>query len=71
MTDPIKKSERRRKKPSEYNAAYIARYQAKKVTIHFHMTDERERVLHDKLKEYASSKHVILAALEQYFENND
>ena len=71
MTEPIKKTARKRKSPAEYNAAYMDRYQAKKVTVHFHMTDERERTLHDKLKEYVSSKHVILAALEQYFENND
>lgn len=70
MNALVKKSDRKRKTQGEYNAAYMARHKAKKVTIHFHTTDDREGRLYNQLKEYVSSKHVILEALEQYFKNN-
>lgn len=69
MTEPVKKTDRHlvRKNQTELNAAYRERNQVKRVTINFHMVDEREHLIYEELKTYAVTKDVVLAALEQYF----
>lgn len=70
MTNSEKKPERKRKRLIDYYNDYTERNQVKRVVVFFHMTDERERGLYERLKEHKTTKHVVLDALEQFFKNS-
>lgn len=65
-----KKGDNTRKSQASYNKTYREKNKAMCVTVNFHMTDEREAELYNKLKSYKTTKQVVLTALEQFFANN-
>lgn len=75
MKAPVKKSDTTVKPKThpnqvEYNRMFRLRNKVVRITVDFHTVNEHEAALYEKLKSYKRTRDVVLAALEQFFENN-